>query len=40
MLGRNPEDIRPEDYLRVADEIGWQPTVRSLDESAEGEPSE
>jgi|LSQX01.2.fsa_nt_gb hypothetical protein len=40
LLGRNPEDIRPEDYMRIADEIGWQPTVRNLDESAEGEPSE
>jgi hypothetical protein len=26
--------------MRIADEIGWQPTVRNLDESAEGEPSE
>lgn len=40
LLGRRPEEIRPEDYQRVADEIGWEPTVRNLSEQPEGESSE
>ncbi len=40
LLGRRPEEIEPEDYQRIADEIGWEPTVRNLSETAEGEHSE
>lgn len=40
LLGRRPEEIAPEDYLQIADEIGWEPTVRNLTEPAEGEQSE
>jgi hypothetical protein len=36
LLGKRPEDLSPEDYMRIADEIGWQPTVRDLTRPAEG----
>jgi len=30
LLGKRPEEITPEDYLQVADALGWEPTVREL----------
>ncbi|MBD3292294.1 MAG: quinate 5-dehydrogenase [Armatimonadia bacterium] len=39
-LGRRPEEISAEDYARVADEIGWEPTVRDLTKSAAKERPE
>lgn len=36
LLGKRPEELAPEDYMRIADEIGWQPTVRDLTRPAEG----
>ncbi|MEA3401173.1 MAG: quinate 5-dehydrogenase [Armatimonadota bacterium] len=35
LLGRPPQELGPEDYQRVADQIGWQPTVRDLRGAAE-----
>lgn len=40
LLDRRPEELGAEDYLRIADEIGWEPTVRELNEPAEEERSE
>ncbi|MGC9319501.1 MAG: quinate 5-dehydrogenase [Armatimonadota bacterium] len=35
LLGRPPEELGPEDYQGLADELGWEPTVRDLTASAE-----
>lgn len=40
LLDRRLEEIGAEDYIRVAEQIGWEPTVRNLKEPAEGEHSE
>ncbi|MFW6156043.1 MAG: quinate 5-dehydrogenase, partial [Armatimonadota bacterium] len=40
VLDRPLDDIEPEDYERVAKEIGWEPTVRNLTAPAEGEQPE
>ncbi|MGD9495849.1 MAG: quinate 5-dehydrogenase [Armatimonadota bacterium] len=30
LLGKRPEQIAPEEYMQIARELGWQPTVRDL----------
>lgn len=40
LLDRRPEEISAEDYVRVAEELGWEPTVRDLTEPAEEESTE
>ena len=30
LLGRRPEEIKPEEYLELAGRIGWQPVIRDL----------
>lgn len=30
LIGKRPEEITPEEYLQVADALGWEPTVREL----------
>lgn len=30
LIGKRPEEITPEEYLQVADTLGWEPTVREL----------
>lgn len=35
LLGRPPAELGPEDYLGLADRLGWEPTVRDLTEPAE-----
>lgn len=40
LLDRRPEEIRSEDYAALAEQIGWDPTVRDLTDSAQEEPTE
>ncbi len=40
LLDRPPEEIGSEDYARLAEQIGWEPTVRDLREPAEEERTE
>ncbi len=37
LIGKRPEDIAPEDYIEMAERIGWEPTIRELNETTEGE---
>ncbi len=39
LIGKRPEDIAPEEYIEMAERIGWEPTVRELNETAGGEVS-
>ncbi|MFO8080085.1 MAG: quinate 5-dehydrogenase [Armatimonadota bacterium] len=38
LLDRPPEQISGADYARLAEAIGWEPTVRDLTDGPEGEP--
>jgi hypothetical protein len=40
LLDRSPDEIAPEDYVGVARDIGWEPTVRSLTAPVEEGQSE
>lgn len=35
LIGKRPEAITPEEYLQVADALGWEPTVRELTPASE-----
>lgn len=35
LIGKRPEEITPEEYLQVADALGWEPTVRALTPASE-----
>lgn len=37
LAGKRPEEMAPEDYLQLAERLQWQPTVRELAPTAEGE---
>lgn len=39
LIGKPLCDITPEDYIEMAETIGWEPTVRELNETAGGEVS-
>ena len=39
VLGRPPSEIRPEEYLELAQRIGWEPIVRELGEAAGASPA-
>ncbi len=30
LLGKTAQELQPEDYLELAEELGWEPTVRDL----------
>ena len=39
LIGKRPEETAPEDYIEMAERIGWEPTVRVLNETTGGEVS-
>ncbi len=39
LIGKRPEDIAPEEYAEMAECIGWEPTIRELNETTGGEVS-